>query len=790
MENFISEVDIYDESKESFLTYASEVLTDRAIPSAEDGLLSAQRKILWTMEDYLKMSNKSKTKKCNAIVGSTLATSYYHGDQACYGVLCKMSQPYLMRYPLIQGQGSLGTQENNDMVASSRYTEAKPSKFADLMMENFKKNSVPVKETYNGEFYEPVVLPGLFPNAICNGRQAIGISMSHSSLPHCLSEVCDGIIAYIKNNNLTIDELMEYIKGPDFPLENVVINSKDIKTAFATGHSAVSLKVRGKYNVKGQTITFYTIPYRTYRNKIKEQLEKNIDAFEDLLDDFNDESSLGENKLVFTVKKNVNPETVVKKLFAMTDLQTTLSYNMNYIVNGTPKMCSMLDLIKAYYNHQTNVLLAITKFDKDKAVARKHILEGLLIIIKSIDKAISIIRNSIDTKEAKDKIQNKFGLDEIQAKAVLELKLSKLTKLDSDDLIKELEEKNIIIAECNKIIEEKDYRDNKLISLILNLKDKYGDARRTELLNIEIPKEEKEIEEVIPEDVVVTLTKTGLIKKVPAKSFKVQKRNGVGVKTADAAILNSISTNTVDILMAFSSKGKMYRLVVDNVPTGTNASKGSSIRDLIPIEPDEEIVAITSLYRKSEAKYVVFITKNGMLKKTELEEYKSTKRNSGIAAIKLKEDDSLANVTFLNEEDIILITKNGMTIHFETKDINAVGRIAMGVKSIKLDDGDSVLCGLPVHKNTDNLAIFVRKGLGKKVELSEFPIQGRGGKGIQVYKGDIIVGAEMVSDNDSLVLVGQKNSICISAKDIPTLSRVALGNIMIKNSEILNVVKI
>ena len=277
MENFITEVDILNESKESFLTYSAEVLTDRAIPAAEDGLLSAKRKILWTMEDYLKMNNKGKTKKCNAIVGSTLATSYFHGDASCYGVLCKMSQDYLMRYPLIQGQGSLGTQENNDMVASSRYTEAKPSKFADIMMEDFKKNVVPLKETYNGEFMEPVVLPSLFPNAICNGRQAIGISMSHNSLPHNLSEVCDGIIAYIKNNNLTVDELMTYIKGPDFPLENVIINSKDIRAAFATGHSVTSLKVRGVYNIKGQVITFTTIPYRTYRNKIKEQLEKNVD---------------------------------------------------------------------------------------------------------------------------------------------------------------------------------------------------------------------------------------------------------------------------------------------------------------------------------------------------------------------------------------------------------------------------------------------------------------------------------------------------------------------------------
>ena len=322
------------------------------------------------------------------------------------------------------------------------------------------------------------------------------------------------------------------------------------------------------------------------------------------------------------------------------------------------------------------------------------------------------------------------------------------------------------------------------------MKEKYGDARRTELLNIEVPKEEKEIAEVIPEDVVVVLTKTGLIKRVPAKSFKVQKRNGVGIKNADSAILSSISTNTVDILMAFSSKGKMYRLVVDNVPAGTNVSKGSSIRDLIPIEPDEEIIAITSLYRKSEAKYVVFITKNGLLKKTELDEYKSAKRNCGIAAIKLKEGDSLANVTFLNDEQIMIITKKGMSIRFETKDIGAVGRVAMGVKSIKLDEGDSILCGLPVHKSTDSLAIFTERGLGKKMELSEFPVQGRGGKGLQLYKGDNIVGAEMISDNDSILIVGNKSTICISAKDIPSFGRTAAGNIMIKNSTILNVVKI
>ena len=275
--SLIVDVDILDESRECFLTYCEEVLTDRAIPAAEDGLLSSQRKILWTMEDYLKMNNKSKTKKCQAIVGQTLGTSYYHGDAACYGVLSKMSQEFLMRYPLIQGKGGLGTQESNEMVASPRYTEAKPSQYADLMMNDYAKNVVPTKETYNGEFMEPVVLPSLFPNALCNGKQAIGVSMAHNSLPNNLTEVCNAIIHYIENEGITIDELLSYIPGPDFPLDNIVINQKDVREAFRTGRSAISLKVRGRYEIDKDKIIFTSIPYRTYRDKIKEQITKNIE---------------------------------------------------------------------------------------------------------------------------------------------------------------------------------------------------------------------------------------------------------------------------------------------------------------------------------------------------------------------------------------------------------------------------------------------------------------------------------------------------------------------------------
>ena len=788
--SLITEVDILEESKNCFLDYTEEVLTDRAVPSAEDGLLSVHRKLIWTMEEPLKMNSKSKFKKSASIVGTTLATSYFHGDTACYGALCKIAQPYLMRYPLIDGDGNLGTQEGNGYEAASRYTNAKPSIYADLMMNDFKKNVVPLKETYNGEYMEPVVLPSLLPNAIVNGRETIAIGLAHNSLPHNLTEVCNAIIARLeKNDSLTIDELMLYIKGPDFPLKNIVINSKDIKAAFAKGKSDVSLKVRGDYEIKDNEIIFNTIPYRTYRNKIKEQISQNIDVLEEYIEDFSDESNCGINKLVFKIKKGVNPEQAVLKLFALTSLQTTLSYNMNYIVNGTPKMCSMMDLIDAYVNHQTNVLLASTEFDKEKALKRKHILEGLIIVINDIDKAIHLIRDSLNSAEAASRLVKTFNLTEEQAKAVLDMKLARLTKLDKNDLIKELEEKNRIIAECEKIINEETYRNNVLIEKVKNLKNTYGDARRTELLNIEVPKEEKEIAEIIPEDVVIVFTENGLIKKVPTSTFKIQRRGGKGVKTKDEIISDVIKTNTVDTLMFFTTKGKMYRTIADNIPTGTNITKGVSVNSLIKLDKNEKVIAITSLHRKSTPKYVIFVTKNGMVKKSYLEEYTKTNRNTGIAALNVKENDEVVRIIFQDEEDMILLTKNGMSIKFATKEINPVGRAAMGVKGIKLSEDDEIVAALPIHKTSDTVAIFTENGLGKKVSLEDFPLQGRGGKGTICSKSSIIKGL-MISNEDNILICGNKSSICISAKDIPLLSKISQGNILLKDNKVLSATKI
>lgn len=778
--SLITEVDILDEAKDNFLTYAEEVLTDRAIPAAEDGLLSAQRKILWTMESYLKMDNKSKTKKCNAIIGSTLATSYFHGDIACYGVLRKMAQEFLMRYPLVTGQGQLGTQENNDMFSSSRYTEAKPSKFTDLMMNDFSKNVVPTKETYNGEFQEPIILPSLFPNAICNGRQAIGISMAHNSAPHNLTEVCNAAIALIEKGDLTIDEVLSYIPGPDFPLGGTVLNIKDVRAAFASGKSNVSLKIQGDYEIDGQDIIFTSIPYRTYRNKIKEQIEKNIDVLSELIDDFDDESNIGQNKLVFHVKDGVSVSKALNKLFLLTDLQSTLSYNMNYIVNGTPKLCSMVDLLHAYVDHQEEVLVNATTFDKEKAEARAHILEGLIAAVDKIDEVIALIKQSAGRADARTKLMDFLSVDEVQANAILDMKLGKLTRIDKEELVNELKEKKEFIAKCIEILTNKEVRNKVLISKITQLRDTYGDARRTKLLNTDIPKQEKEVVVVEPKDCVVVVTKKNTIKRIDAKNFKAQKRNTTGVKTGDI-VLFSQKTNTQDTLMVFSSKGKMYRVLVDNIPEGTNASNGTPISTLIEFENGEKSMAFTTMTRDTDKKFIFFATKNGTIKKVPLDEYDKMKR-TGIIAISFKDGDELADVTFINQEQMLLVTKNGMAIRFGTAEMPISSRTAQGVKGMKLNDGDSVIAALPIVDPVDYLAIVSKNGLGKKMQIDELTLQNRGGKGLLCYKGEI-AGAEIIKESDNLLINGDKSSIVISGKDIPTLGRISMGNIMLKNNE-------
>lgn len=687
MNNKIIDVDILEESKQCFLDYAKEVLEDRAIPSAQDGLLRVHREILWTMNQILKMDNSSNYKKSASIVGSTLASAYYHGDASCYGAMCKLSLPFLMRYPLIDGKGSLGTQESNDMQAASRYTNARPSKIADLMFLDYQKNIVDVKPTYNNEYYEPIVLPSLFPNAICNGRQAIGVSMAHNSMPHNLVEVCNAIIAYIKNNKITIEELMTYIKGPDFPLGGTVINEKDIKTAFESGKSSISLKIRGDYFIEDDKIIFTSIPYRTVRSHIREQINKNVEEIGKYFSDFNDESSVGENRLVFTmIDKNLQEEALAC-LFKNTDLQTSCSYNMNFIVNGSPKLCSMIDLIQEYVNHQNSILIRAAEFDKEKAEKRVHILEGLLIALKDIDKVIELIRASKDKKEARSVLMQYLNIDEIQANSILDMKLSRLTKLDEEDLKKELEEKRLIIEECKKTIEDNDYRNQKLISKIEKMRDKYGDARRTKLENITIVKEKK--------------TK----KEIPSTPVKISYNNGSLkiVKRAnknDVIIESSLDSN----LAVFTNKGMCYKLPVIKI----NSSM-QSIKSLIKMEPKEEVLFIIDFKAKGT---LLFVTKQGMVKKTNIEEYNTNRSGK---SIKLKDNDLVATISLLddNKKQYLQLETKEYLLTFSISDISPTGKIGLGVKGIKLHENDEVISSELIFK-VDSKNLGKRNQVGRK----------------------------------------------------------------------------
>lgn len=687
MNNKIIDVDILEESKQCFLDYAKEVLEDRAIPSAQDGLLRVHREILWTMNQILKMDNSSNYKKSASIVGSTLASSYFHGDASCYSAMCKLSLPFLMRYPLVDGKGSLGTQESNDMQAASRYTNARPSKIADLMFLDYQKNIVDVKPTYNNEYYEPIVLPSLFPNAICNGRQAIGVSMAHNSMPHNLIEVCNAIIAYIKNNKITVEELMTYIKGPDFPLGGTVINEKDIKTAFESGKSSISLKIRGDYFIEDDKIIFTSIPYRTVRSHIREQINKNVEEIGKYFSDFNDESSVGENRLVFTmIDKNLQEEALAC-LFKNTDLQTSCSYNMNFIVNGSPKLCSMIDLIQEYVNHQNSVLIRAAEFDKEKTEKRVHILEGLLIALKDIDKVIELIRASKDKKEARSVLMQYLNIDEIQANSILDMKLSRLTKLDEEDLKKELEEKRLIIEECKKTIEDNDYRNQKLISKIEKMRDKYGDARRTKLENITIVKEKKAKKE-IPSTPVKISYNNG--------SLKIVKRTNKN----DVIIESSLDSN----LAIFTNKGMCYKLPVTKI----NSSM-QSIKSLIKMEPKEEVLFVIDFKTKGT---LLFVTKQGMVKKTNIEEYNTTRSGK---SIKLKDNDLVATISLLdnNKKQYLQLETKEYLLTFSISDISPTGKIGLGVKGIKLHENDEVVSSELIAK-VDSKNLSKRNQVGRK----------------------------------------------------------------------------
>ena len=773
--------DLINELGLNFIEYAVAVNTDRAIPDAKSGLKPVAKRILYGAYDCGFSSSKPHV-KCANIVGNVMAEWHPHGDSSIYGALVRLSQPWVMRYPLIDFHGSNGNIDG-DGPAAYRYTEARLSKFTEEgLLAGIKKKNVDFIPNYSETKDEPVTLPAIFPNLLCNPNAGIGVAMACSWACHNLNEVADAIYAYMDG-----EEPM--LPGPDFPTGGLIINKNDITNIMRTGHGSV--KIRGKYNIEGNNIVFYEIPYGVGTEALMNQIGEAADSekIKGIVDIRNESNKKG-YRLVIECDKKASALTIVNKLFAETNLQTSFSYNQVALIDKTPTELNLKDCIKIYIEHNLECIKKEAQFDLEKASKRYEVVEGLLRALEDIDNIIALIKSSDNSKHAEQNLIEKYNFTENQAKAICAMKLGSLAKLEAVELNTEKADLAKIISDKNILINEETARLSELRTRLMAFVAKYGDPRRTELAQIEVPKEEKEIEYVEPEKCVVVMTESGLIKRVPTASFRTQNRNTKGVKTQDDITNAVIRTNTIDNLMIFTNKGKMYRLLVDNIPVGTNKSQGVPINSLVSMEGDEVATTMYSLYRDTDAKYVLFITETGLVKKTALEEFTKTKKKTGIAAIKIKEGDKLASVSLIKDEDIILLTKNGQGIRFKSSEINPSGRVAMGVKGITLKPEDKVVAGLVVRHDTDDLAIFAENGLAKKIKLTELVSQKRAGKGVIVYKNNNIASATLITSGDRILVCGTKTSLCVAADDIPEMGRTSIGNQIIKGSQVLSVSKV
>ena len=774
---------IINELSTNFIEYAVACNTDRAIPDAKSGLKPVAKRILWSAYEEGRTSSKPHVKAAR-IVGDVMGRYHPHGDSSIYGAMVRLSQPWIMRYPLIDWHGNNGNIAG-DGPAAARYTEARLSKLAEEgLLNGIKKKNVDFIPNYDETLEEPVTLPSVFPNLLCNPNTGIGVAMACNWAPHNLNDVGQCITDYLNGNDVSLP-------GPDFPTGGLIINKNDIPKIMETGHGTV--KIRARYTIEKDKIIFYEIPYGTTIEGLIAEVgdateKKEIEGISDI----HDESSK-KIRIVITCEKGVDPEFIIKKLYQKTNFQTSFSYNQVALIDKTPTELNLKDAIKIYVDHNIECIIKECEFDLKKAQDRLEIVNGLLKALEDIDNIIALIKKSESAVAAKENLIAKYNFTENQAKAILAMRLSSLAKLEKIELEKEAKELEEKIKDLKNILSNDDRKKEILQTRLEMLVKKYGDARRTEITQIEETKDDEVSKvEIKPEDVVVVLSRTGDIKRIPKKNFKVQHKKGVGVKTLDSAILSAISTNTINTLMLFSNTGKMYRLLVDKIPEGTNTSKGTNIKNLISLDSNENIAAAAETSRK-KANYVIFITKNGLIKKTKIEEYISLKKNTGVQAIKLKENDSVFNVLFGEDTtELLFITKNGLSLRIKTDDIRPIGRLTSGVKGIALKEEDELVSVLDLYDKA-NIAIITSKGKAKKILNKDFIIQGRGGRGTSCMKleqGDFIAAAALVELDSSLLIVGKPNSICIPASELIEQTKGGSGTLAIERSLVQTMVRL
>ena len=781
-------INILDEIKSDFLEMGKEGNTNRAFPDARDGLKPAQRASLWEM--YIKGYNSSKPHvKSAKISGGVIASWHPHGDTSAYETFMRMSQPWINNIPEVDWHGANGSIIYSSKPASARYTEARLAKVSeDGFFSNIKKDTVDMVANYSEDEEWPDVFPAIFPRLFVNGSDGIGFGVANTWIPGNLKEFLEKVKQYLETKNITCNDIY-----PDFPTGGIIINKDDLENIYQTGKGKII--VRGKANIQGNNILITELPYQVYVEPliadIKALIEDGtITGIEDIYNKSDD------NGLLIEIECSGSPGAVLAKLYDTTDLQCAYNPNQTALVNGVPQLLNLLDYIEIYVNHNLQCIKREYIFELNKAQKRLEIVDGLLKALAQIDDVIKTIKKAKSAEDAKQDLTSTFGFTEPQAKAIVDMKLGRLAHLESVELNDEKAELDKKIKDCTDFIASDDLQSAEFLRRLEAFVNKYGWDRRTEVTQVAIAKTkaEKEVAAVEPEKCVVILTEGDMIKRIPSTQFKVQKRNGTGIKTPNDIVRATIRTNTVDKLMFFTNKGKMYRLLVNNIPEGTNTSPGTSIYSLIKLDKDEKLETIYSLYKDTTAKYVVFITKKGLVKKTELSEYTSTTRNAGLLAVTLKDDDALSNVLLMEDEQLILVSKKGKAIRFETSNINPVGRAAKGVIGFNLDDDDEVIGGVALRDMNDDLAVFVTGGMAKRVSLNDIVTQNRGGKGIVVYKPTPATGEvsaiTLINDNDELLVSGNNSAICVKGKDIPVLGRTAQGNIIIKNNKITSVSKV
>ena len=778
--------DIINELSKNFIEYAVAVNTDRSIPDAKSGLKPVAKRILWSAYEEGRTANKPHVKAAR-IVGDVMGKYHPHGDSSIYGAMVRLSQPWVMRYPLIDWHGNNGNVAG-DGPAAARYTEARLSKISeDGLLYNIKKKNVDFIPNYDETLEEPITLPAIFPNLLCNPNTGIGVAMACNWAPHNLKEVAQAIIDYTDGK----DPMLE---GPDFPTGGIIINKNDIPTIMRTGHGSV--KIRARYNIEKQNIIFYEVPYGQTIEGLLSELGELCDKKEiEGIIDAHDESNKKGIRIVITCAAGVDPNLVANRIYLKTDFQSSFSYNQVALINKTPTELNLKDCCKIYMDHNIDCLIKESKYDLQQAIDRKEIVDGLLKALEDIDNIIALIKQSESSAAAKENLIKKYSFTERQAKAILAMRLSSLAKLEKIELNKEKNELKNEIEHINNVLNSDYAQKVEIKARLKELVKKYGDERKTEITQIDIKPEEKEKKEIIPEDVVVVLTQGGDIKRIPKMNFKIQKKNVKGIRSTEENILTSFATNTLDTVMIFTSKGKMYKLPVDKIPIGDNKSKGININTIFSFESDEKLQAAINLKDETNAEYVVFFTKQGLIKKTSLEEYKNLKKNVGTQAIKLKEGDSLASVTFLKDEDVIVLTEKGMCIRFETTFINPIGRVTSGRKAIKLADGDNVLIGLPINRKNEIKFLIAGSKNGNivKIPIKDFSSQAPNGKGLKYMRlaeTDIIINGFICTDEDNVLIIGTKHSKAVNALDITQTPRDSGGRVIVKEDEFIrNLVK-